>query len=366
MLLLKSLFCLSGSDNRHRFIVIQLSCYLLFSLTSALFSFSGFLSFFSLCLFTAISTLSTKRRINDANLHIKWLLAASASFIIAGTIILISGAITSYWLLLGPTVISSLLVTYKSKNNNHIFGYHGDIDLSSLLQQGSYQNQVRIEPTFNQEESGQSRAGIYEDANSTFIKNANTSVNRNTSDELDIGEVIRLKLLNNKNALLALAVLISIVVLALLFSSSSSSIDDENQNLRENEITTDPESKQVFLHEITLPDDFTLFVSSFNGITIKWQGDASPEDFLWQQLTAQGDESCKVITYNNGEKVRTLNVLLENNGDYLANFSPLDTKALIKNIANRSSFSLCGYKFSLKGSQAILGKHSYYSEFIAN
>jgi hypothetical protein len=87
---------------------------------------------------------------------------------------------------------------------------------------------------------------------------------------------------------------------------------------------------------------------------------------IWQQLTTQGDETCKGITYNNGDMIRTLNVIHENDGDYFAKFSPLDTKVLIRNLAIRSSFKLCGYKFSLNGSQSTLGKHSYYSKFVVN
>jgi len=366
VLFLKSLFCLTGSDNRFRFIAIQLTCYFLFVITSSLFSFSSLLSFFSLFLFIGISSFSTKRRLNDANFNFKLLLAASGSFSLAGLIIILTNSNVSYGLLLFPISISSLLMTYKSKNCNHTFGYYGDIDLSGYTKQENAQNIMRIEPTFSQSDIGQSKGSEHQNASNDAELNNEASLHSNLESENDLGEVTRINLLNNKNAVLALSALVLVTIIGITLSLEPSTIDDENSSPANHEIVSKSEFKQTLLHEVTLPDNFTLFTSTFDGITIKWQGDASTEGFLWQQKTAQGDKSCMLITYNNGEEIRTLSVTQENDSDYLAHFSPLDTKTLIKNIANRSSFSLCGYKFSLKGSQSILGKHSYYSDFIAN
>jgi len=367
VLLLKSLFCLTGSDNRYRFIAIHLSCYFLFVIASALFSFNAFLSFLALCLFASITTFSTKRRLNDINLKVSWLIAYSGSFFIAGLIIIMSGYSASYWLLIFPFTITALLMTYKSRKNNHIFGYYGDIDLSTYIKQESYQDQMRIEPTFNKDAVAHSHTSNHKNNGSAYIQSVKTGKNPNVQPEGDIGEVIRLKLLNNKHAVLALTIFLFIAIILMMRTSDTSSFDNtENSISGKSEIAPETQSKQDFQHEVTLPDNFSLSISSFKGITVKWQGDETSEDFIWQQLTAQGDETCMAITYNNGKAIRTLNVIQTNNGDYLANFSPLDTKEIINNIAIRNSFTLCGYKFSLKGSQSILGKHSYYSNFITN
>jgi hypothetical protein len=367
VLLLKSLFCLTGSDNRRRFIAIHLSCYFLFSVFSSVLSFSGLLSFLTLFCFVGTSALSTKRRLNDANLNINWLWAPTGSFFVAGIIIIISGYNTSYWLLLFPLVNSTLLMTYKSKKNNHILGYCGNVDLSSYIKQNDNQHQNRIEPTFNRNDVEQSQSTTYRGESSSFVPNEDKSKGSNYKPDDDIGEVIRLKLFNNKNAVLAITILISFVIMAMILTSIISTFDEEKLSTpKKNNITIEPAAIKTLLHEVTLPDNFTLFVSSFNGMTISWEGDKTKSGFIWQQLTAQGDDSCIAITYNNGEMIRTMDVIQETNGDYLASFSPLDTKALIRNIAIRSSFTLCGYKFSLKGSQSTLGKHTYYSELISN
>jgi hypothetical protein len=290
-----------------------------------------------------------------------WLLAPAGSFFIAGLIIIISGYAASYWLLFFPFVISTLLTTYKSQKNNHILGYCGTVDLSGYTRKENHDHEKRIEPTFNSDGAEHSQSSTYQDESNSFVQR------RQISKDSDIGEAIRLKLFNNKNAVLTITILTLLVIMAMsLTSITSSSNKDESTTQPNPEISTTTKSTSGFLHEVTLPDNFSLFVSPFNGITIKWEGDATNTDILWEQLTAQGDKSCMAITYNNGENVRTLNVIKENSGDYLANFSPLDTKVLIKNIANRSRFTLCGYEFSLKGSQSVLGKHSYYSKFTTN
>jgi hypothetical protein len=369
VLLLKSLFCLTGSDNRLRFIAIHLICYFLFTVFSSVLSFSSLLSFFALLFFVSVSTLSTKRRLNDADLNINWLIAPAGSFLIAGLIILMSGYNASYWLLTFPLVISTFLMTYKSQKSNHILGYCGIVDLSSYVRSKSTNHEKRIEPTFNNTDVEHSQSSNYQDDNYTFAQRNDVSTNSNFKSDYDIGESIRLKLFNNKNAVLTILILTLLVIMAMFLTSilsSSNKDEDENTTQQNNEIVNDTQPKSTLLHEVTLPDNFSLLVSSFNGIIIRWEGDTTDNPFIWQQLTAQGDESCKVITYNNGEMIRTLTVTHENNGDYFAKFSPLDTKVLIRNLAIRSSFTLCGYKFSLKGSQSTLGKHSYYSKFIVD
>jgi hypothetical protein len=117
-----------------------------------------------------------------------------------------------------------------------------------------------------------------------------------------------------------------------------------------------------------MPDNYTLYLSEHQGITINWQADEVSNTLLWSQLTAQGDESCKQISFNKGEPIRTLTVQVENttgtNNDYFASFSPLDSKTLIQALAFRGNFTLCGYDFSLKGSQAALGKNELYAQWV--
>ena len=123
-------------------------------------------------------------------------------------------------------------------------------------------------------------------------------------------------------------------------------------------------SEVIRSYPVTLPDNFTVMLSEHKGIIINWQAEQSKESNYWTLETAQGDRSCVDLSFNNGDKVRTMSVLVEQGNEYFAQFSPLDTQQIIKNIAFRGSFSLCGYTFSLKGSQAALGKNKIYAELI--
>ena len=115
---------------------------------------------------------------------------------------------------------------------------------------------------------------------------------------------------------------------------------------------------------LTMPDNFTLYLSQHQGLIINWQADEVANGEFWSQQSIQGDKSCTAITFNKGDDVRTLLVAVEDTNEYFAHFSPLDTKTLIKALAFRGNFTLCGYKFSLKGSQAVLGKNNSYGQYL--
>jgi hypothetical protein len=122
-----------------------------------------------------------------------------------------------------------------------------------------------------------------------------------------------------------------------------------------------------------MPDNYTLYLSEYRGISINWQADEVSNTVLWSQTTALGDDSCKVITFDNGETLRTLSVQIESTASdsakkqnsYFAYFSPLDSKALVQALAFRSNFTLCGYHFSLKGSQAALAGNEQYAQWVS-
>jgi Ca2+/Na+ antiporter len=366
VLFLKSLFCFTGSDNRQRFIIINAICYFLFTIFSAIFSSSNLICFLILCFFACLCTFSTKRRLNDANLNKNWLYAPTISFLFSGLIVILTNSTISYWLLLLPFFISTLLMTYKSPSSKkYILGYCGNIDLSAYIKVNSDANQMRIEPTFDQSEISRPQENIHDDRHAEINQSFNHHEHQTNESNADIGEAIRLRLFSHKNAVITLFAFVSLIIMAMILTTIISSSNTDNISKVGTEVPPLTQSQQPRLHEVKLPDNFSLFVSSFDAITIKWQGDETNEYFLWQQLTAQGDESCMGIVFNNDELFRTLTVVQENGSDYLASFSPLDAKSIIKNIAVRGSFSLCGYKFSLKGSQSVLGKNSYYSEFIS-
>lgn len=173
---------------------------------------------------------------------------------------------------------------------------------------------------------------------------------------------------SRKNTLLALALLALTLLIAVLLTTSSGSDETLTESAQTPSATISTATTvnlQNRSHAVTFPDNFSLMATDFNGMVIHWQAESVSKHKIWDVFTTEGDKSCQAITFNNGESYRALNVLSENEKGYFANFSPLDTQAIVKAIAMRGSFTLCGYKFSLKGSQAVLGKHFYYSDLLS-
>ncbi len=348
---LQSLFCWVGSDNRIRFSFIITVSHLFFIFFSVIFASSTLISVIALLLASAVITCTTKRRLTDAKLTHQWLIAPIMAFIFTGLLIIMINGAAIYWLSLVSLAVASILLTYPSKNRlKYHYGYAGPIDLTANRTVRS----DRIEPTLQA-----STAHLAIDT-----RQHHYTTNAQNTTQLDIGEQIREKLLSNKNALTTVIILVALVVSAMLFttllSTPNNTVESNNQPQKEAKPTL------VRENELLLPDDFTLFTSLYGGLIINWQADNTAKTTLWDIRQAKGDKSCRQIEFNNGESTRTTSVEVEHQENYFAQFSPLDTQILIKNIAAKNNFSLCGYTFSLKGSQAVLGKHPYYAEILAN
>ncbi|QGS58367.1 hypothetical protein [Shewanella algae] len=105
---------------------------------------------------------------------------------------------------------------------------------------------------------------------------------------------------------------------------------------------------------VRLPDSFNL---SLDGdlLRMSWLGDTDAPGPLWDLATAKGDRRCAELVFNNGTGYRPMSVVIGDNGKVEAAFSPLDSQVIVQDMARRGSVKLCGYDFSLKGSQAALG-----------
>ena len=379
MQLLKSLFCLQGFDNRTRFFTIYSAVFIIFIILASASSSNLILSFVVLALFSAILALASLRRLHDAKLNKNWLFAPSISFIITALFIIFSGQHASYYLLIIPVLCCSVLLTYpskKQKEQNHILGYIGPVDLSEY-QQAAHQGKTakfRIEPSLAGEHSvnidSQEQSFQQTYSNDSF-NNSSQSAQVNPN-HVDVGELIRLKLLNNKKAQIAIISLVVVVLAAVFTSWLISFLNTASPDSEIDKAQTQPQviSEDVVReHPLEMPDNFTLFLSEHQGIIINWQADEVNNNRLWSQRTAQGDESCTYISFNKGNPIRTLNVEVEKlngiNSNYFASFSPLDSQALVQALAFRGKFTLCGYDFSLKGSQAALGKNKYYADWVS-
>jgi hypothetical protein len=373
---LRAIFCLKGVDDRSRFFVTSMVTLFGFILFSIIFSAYFALNLVILVGLSIVLACSTKRRLRDAKLNKNWQLVPAVLLFLTGLLNLVIESSGSYYLLILPLLSSALLLTYPSKNsqvNSHyILGYYGPVDLSQYRHQPSstQTHNRRIEPTLV--------AGANKTANETIVINEKTVQESNINDDFehdtkqaDLGELIRINLLSNRKLQLTTIVFITVLFVAIFASSFVSPVNpqlsEEIQQNNEQQVNTAAQTINMSAnreHLLAMPDNFNLYLSAYQGIIIQWQADEIANGELWSQLKAEGDKSCQSIKFNKGTPLRPLAVVVENGNEYFASFSPLDSKELVQALAFRGKFSLCGYSFSLKGSQAVLGKHQQYAKFL--
>ena len=334
-------------------------------------AFTGmfFISLLLLVLFSLILAITSIRRLHDAKLNKKWLFAPSLTFALVALIIVLSEQHSSYYLLIIPALCSAVLLTYPSSSKrNFILGYDGPVDLKEYQQEPHLGKEAkfRIEPSL----AGDNSINFNHSA-SPAMQTPQADGGMSYHKQTDIGEMIRLKLLGNKKAQLIVAAFVALTLIAVVVSWLMSYLNTPIQGITEeppNQQVINIESAQTREYPLAMPDNYTLYLSEHQAITINWQADEVNNTLLWSQTTAQGDESCKNISFDKGESIRTLSVQVEKsagiNNDYFASFSPLDSKTLIQALAFRGNFTLCGFDFSLKGSQAALGKNGKYAQWI--
>lgn len=374
---LQAVFCLKGFDDRNRFFATSLFTILGFVICSAILSNYLVVSFVILFMLTLVLTCSAKRRLRDAKLNKNWQLVPGGLLLLTGTLSLLLESTASYYLLILPLLSIALLLTYPSKKTNekanYILGYLGPVDLSEYKQKPiaiKTPNQ-RIEPTLAAEGANE-QLYSYETIAEQSITPDHTFDDEIDSKQADIGELIRLKFLGNRKIQLGLIASVALIFLGVLVNSTISAIPTEQNitnksELHEPQVLASSISATVLTnkdHLLAMPDNFNLYLSEYQGIIIHWQADEVANGELWSQLSTKGDKSCQSIKFNKGSSIRPLSVLVENGSEYFASFSPIDSSELIKALAFRGKFSLCGYSFSLKGTQAVLGKHSQYAPFL--
>lgn len=398
---LQAIFCLKGFDDRKRFFATSLFSLFGFIFFSILFSEHFTVNFAILLILTTVLTFSTKRRLHDAKLNKKWQLVPAGLLLLTGFLILLIDNNSSYYLLIFPTVSAALLLTYPSKNqladNNYILGYYGPVNLSRYIKESvvTKSHNQRIEPTLVTEKASEqfymseafaehnttSKAQSATDTEQKHNENKDNNENNNNNKKADIGELIRLRLLSNRKFQLSLIAGISLIFIGILVMSAFNAISQSDTNPNNAELDQSQKSSASTSPKVTgknvitdiiankgdllvMPDNFNLYLSAYRGIIIHWKADQVANGQLWSLLSASGDKSCQSITFNKGAAIRPLAVLVEQGNEYFASFSPLDSQELIQALAFRGNFSLCGYSFSLKGSQAVLGKNSQYAPFL--
>jgi len=374
---LQAVFCLKGSDDRNRYFASALFSLLSFIFFSAIFSSYLAVIIVVLLILTAVLTYSTKRRLHDAKLNKKWQLVPGGLFLLTGLLSVFIENSSSYYLLILPALSTALLLTYPSKNqkahNNYILGYFGPIDLSSYIKAPVVMkaHSQRIEPTLITDGVSEQLYINEPAAEPNITTNAPTGFEVNDK-QVDIGELIRLKFLSNRKLQLGVIASVAVIFIVVLVNSAFTSINQQdesviNTGLSEPKVLSHNSVNNILAnkkHLLAMPDSFNLYLSEYQGIILQWQADQVADGELWSLLSASGDKSCQSITFNKGSAIRPLAVSVENGSEYFASFSPLDSSELVQALAFRGKFSLCGYSFSLKGTQAVLGKHTSYAHFL--
>lgn len=314
------------------------------------------------------------RRCRDcgSNSKVAWGYAVLA--ILSFSMILSFESLSLYLLVLLPMTLGIWLYSKPSKGRNrYTLGYFGPIDLAAVAHDPLTETKSissRIEPSLFGETDNDAyeNSGINVNATAQF-DNQRAENTQATSSEIESNNHHPFaKLLNEwllSNRMLAIACAIGVTLLVVILSLLPLILPSESEQSIE-QVTQLSNQQPITVVERTnlleMPDDFYLLLDSNDVLILHWKADLIKTGEIWSLATAKGDETCSVIEFNKGDTVRTTSVVVEGKGSYYANFSPLDAEKVVKLLAKRGSFGLCGYNFSLKGSQKALNSNPMYSD----
>jgi hypothetical protein len=360
--LIKSLFCFNGYDNKQRFAVINTAAYLVLLLNQLLFAESiGFQLLLAVVLL-ALVLMSALRRSKDSNSLIYYSAIFAVTFVIVALAMLVIDHWAKYLLLLPAAIVTamgSLLASSNPERQYHM-GYCGPVELKPGKGASSPKYSQRIEPTITGHENQPTANTEYHYASAVYQQVQQSSVESETVSS-PVNAIQQWLADNTRLALgltSALTLLIFASILALVF------FKDVPQQAPENKQVTASAAQPERLHQLAMPDDFYLIMDANQGVIIHWQADDNDNGEIWSQASATGDKTCSHIAFDNKNQLRTMAVSVEKSSDYFAAFSPLDTAKLVKLLAAKSRFKLCGYDFSLQGSQAKLSYDKVFEAYL--
>lgn len=370
---LHALICFEGRDHNIRFLLLSFAIYLVFIINSLLFGDS--IALFVLLNFALLIALAgtANRRVRDARIPAIWQLMPVGVFTLVAFLPLVYAHHSLITLLLA--IPATLLMTIKpsARVHHYVWGYEGPINFEapSASTPASSQYADRIEPTFvsgQDDHYGHKQTSDHQ----SNKQSAHSSTQYITPKPInDWYEPIRLFMLKHQTITLGISgILLLTTVVGLtypLFTSDAVDIADAQteQVKQQEEPQNTPFISQVRQYSFEMPtNDYSLMLSEYNGLIIHWPSYDDNNPQFWSVVSAKGEQSCEEIVFNDGQKFRALLVSIEDDGDYYASFSPLDTQELITGIADKSKFTLCGYEFSLKGTRAAISQSDIYSDFL--
>ncbi|MGX9461109.1 hypothetical protein ACWXWU_07660 [Shewanella sp. A14] len=382
----KTLLCRDGRDSGLRLMAIILAAFLLLTIAAIVFP-ASLLNLFITLMVMPIVGLSAIRRLNDANKSIVAAIACVVPVLLFGIstyfiaplgvlagIFLFGLACGGYFAFLptknsinyvqgynGPNmvqvshsgsvhnrqepVIKGLVTpTYAESENEDVFiaSHSVDVDKHPLHQSNKHIDQID-----NTEPAASTRyQPLYVDQDAL----QSGSITELAKSWLNVAKLHHVKLIFLGKIIVALCV-VSVVVYLIFTLINVFSSDDVEQN--KPTAIVDTEQKVNVRQMVKLPDGFWLALED-NILIVRWLGDRGDAQQLWSLATAKGDKTCSNLEFNDGSRYRPIAVDLLQDGATEARFTPLDMHAIVNNVALRGSFKLCGYDFSLKGSQATL------------
>ncbi|WP_394176281.1 hypothetical protein [Thalassotalea litorea] len=367
MQLVKSLICLLGRDNGERFLAIFASTLLLFFIVTGNLLTAWWAQLIWLLPSVLIIFYTTIRRVRDAGQKagLAWTLVALTTLALLLPVILV------HWSAYTPLMLVVFLGLYvfslPAKDHQfYALGYKGPVDLSAFAKPVKVKTKplnARVEPVLFGGASA--TANPYNDA--PYAVHGEEYASRKSQQQAQISEFAKWRqdlhswFSQHKKLSGSIASALSIGIVTLMAWPYLPGPEPEQvEATLMMPVMTSASTERN--HRLEMPDDFYLMLTEHNGLVLHWQADIQRDGEIWSLASAKGDDTCQFIEFNNGDKVRPYNVAVENGGDYFANFSPLDTRMLIQSLEKRGNFGLCGYNFSLKGSQKALNSNPVYIE----
>ncbi|MGS0695926.1 DUF805 domain-containing protein [Shewanella sp. 0m-4] len=373
----KSFFCVNGLDNGQRFAAISGLIYFILLLAVVVFSPSLALYFVGLLL-TPVLAFTSIRRLRDCAKPQQFTLLTLVPFWL---VLLTLVHIHSMMLLLSLLVAAGLAIGYLAvlpavSRVDYVQGYSGPVDMtsnkSSARMAGS---RVRVEPTLGGAETAEAIAvshteEVYPRAEvqqgpETVRDDVQRSRRSKKQATFNLAQLQGLLQTNKKLVFIAagsvvgLMLIVSLVSLIPVSEADSESASDSSSQVVDDTAGLAPVNRI----STSMPDGFSLALEE-DVLIIRWLGETGAASNLWSLATAKGDKTCSRLRFNNGTEYRPLVVDLLADTGTEARFSPLDTEAIIVDMARRGNVSLCGYNFSLKGSQAALGKVAAFRTYL--
>lgn len=347
----RSLFCLKGTDTRSRFLAICCGCWALLLILPVLFGTSPYLLLFALPLCFVLFAAS-QRAGSDKPVYG---LALTGLYLLAFLLITFGFGIAAMVMTL-IAVVPAILIARQALAviKGAVQGY-----LSPGQRPASASAARRREPVFG-DASDDTESAFEPDyssqAHTAHAEPAEPRSGRDTDPMADLRALVQAnpRLLPGV-VVVAAVVLIGIVTVSLWPESAG-----------EPEVPPIAEPTQVAAEtrdEVKLPDGFSLGLVD-GKLVMSWLGDKGEAGELWSLASAKGDKRCSVLKFNNGSEYRPVSVLMTADTVTEAWFSPLDAKAVIQDVAMRGNAQLCGYKFSLKGTQSRLEAHRAFAPYL--